>query len=85
MQFMYGNANGSATQAVRFYQIRIPNRALPDRRTIHIQQNNRQISETGSFCSERQDTGRRPSTRTTNRGETIWEAEDNQLNEAHDQ
>lgn len=47
MHYVYGLADGNATEARRIYQERYPNRALPDSRTfsnIH-----RRLRETGSF------------------------------------
>lgn len=47
MHYVYGLADGNATEARRIYQERYPNRALPDSRTfsnIH-----RRLGETGSF------------------------------------
>lgn len=76
MHFMYGVANGNAREAVRLYRMRFPNRALPDRRIF--QRLHRQLSETGSFRGQRQDTGRPRTSRTTNRVEAILEAVDNQ-------
>ena len=75
MLFIYGRANENAREAMRSYRTCFPKRLLSNQRAF--QRFRWQISETGLFRSERQDTGRLLTTRMTNRGEDL-EAMDNQ-------
>lgn len=69
MVFMYGAANGNATNARRLYADRFPNRLTPDTRLF--ERLFRELRETGSFVSLRTDAGRPRSVRILDQEEAI--------------
>ena len=55
MLFMYGCANGITTEAVRFYRMHFPKKAIPNLKTF--QRLPWKISKTSLLYGERQDAG----------------------------
>lgn len=56
MHFMYGRANGNATEARRLYAVAYPNRRLPSRQVF--QRIHQRLRESGSFQARVNDRGR---------------------------